>query len=649
MSGFLGYDPDRLTALRRQVAAALAEASTVRCADPLAAEPMRLWRRAVAAVEPWDARLASILTCGFASPYQPVAPSASWPIDLLRPLTPAWRVATDPFIGAAAAVDPQERVDQLVALLAGLDPALLGSAASLRRLLDLLEATFADGTARRRWFDALGPDGIAALVASLARWVAIGPSTDPVAAGAEAVLSRVARGFGLAVQHGDLDEAAYRRAALDGSWGDRFAAALVLRHAGLPSAVTAMWARDVLSRERPVDPAGLDTQVAAGQPHAGELVLAALTADPVAAREVLRSLDELDVVLGPHVDGDARGRFLLTALDPGRFPTDETVGLLQHVLGYLDDHRNVAAGAPNTRDLHDWLGACLAPYLTRLVPSPSMPVAGWGSTDVVDLMTWVSTSPLSAATLEVTVQELANGVIPTAMAKTSATPGSHAHAAMEQLGVIHATIERGQALWAAAAHRNYETGKYLAATVISKVATLPAGLLSTLASIAVKEGVNLLTSQLVDAAFDKLAEQGIGHKPPTEEEMTEVMALRSDQLAVSAWRAGAGAAAATLRAAGTLRPGSLPPEPRLIEDEEGYREQLAQWASRAGPAASAITRVADAAAAGYKAGRAIVPGSPPLGALDRFDRDGAVDLSRGMVRRTDKALRAGAGAVISEP
>lgn len=650
VSGFLGYDPDRLAVLRRRVAASLAEASTVRCADPLAAEPMRLWHRAVTTVEPWDARLAAIQNCGFASPYQPVAPSAGWPIDVIRPLTPAWRVATDPLTGPAATVDPLERVEQLIALLAGLDPALLGSAASLRRLLDLLDATFADEAARCRWFEALGPGGTAAMVASLARWVAIGPPTDPVAAGAEAVLSRVAGGLGLAVRHGEVDEAAYRRAALDGAWGDTYAAALVLRHAAFPSAVTTAWARDVVSRERPRDPAGLDTQVEAGQPHAGELVLAALTADPVAGRQVLRELEELDVVLGPHLDGDARGRFLLAAVDPTRFPADETVGLLQHVLGYLDTHRNVAAGAPNARDLHDWLGACIFPYLTQLVPSPSVAVAGWGSTDVAGLMVWVSTSPLSAATLEATVQRLANAVIPAALATASTgMAGSHAHAAMEQLGVIHATIERGQALWARVAHRNYETGKFVVGTLISKVLTLPAGPLSVLASIAVKEGVNLLTSKLVEAAFDELEEEGIAHKPPTEEEMTEIMARRSDQLAVAAWRAGVGAAATTLVAAGTLRPGSPPPEPRLIENEESYREQLGGWAIGAGRPAKHVVQVADAAAAGYQAGRATVPGPTPLGPLDRFDRDGVIDLSRGMVRRTDKALRAGAGAVISAP
>ena len=198
-------------------------------------------------------------------------------------------------------------------------------------------------------------------------------------------LNRLARGLGVSVRLGEVDEAAYRRAALDGHFGDQYAAALLVRRgAAFPSAVTGGWALDVLeprARPRPGRPRHPCRPASA---HASaSVVLAALTADPVAGRQVLLALDELDVLLGPHLDGDRRGQFLLAAVDPARFPVDETVTLLQHVLGYLESHRSVAAGPPNTRDLHDWLGPCLAPYLLQLVPSPSVPVADWGSTDVV--------------------------------------------------------------------------------------------------------------------------------------------------------------------------------------------------------------------------------------------------------------------------
>ena len=47
-------------------------------------------------------------------------------------------------------------------------------------------------------------------------------------------------------------------------FGDRLAAALVVRDAGFPSAVTSSWALDLLDRARPLDPAGLDTLAGPG-------------------------------------------------------------------------------------------------------------------------------------------------------------------------------------------------------------------------------------------------------------------------------------------------------------------------------------------------------------------------------------------------
>ena len=149
MGGFLGYDPGRLATLRRALAQALTEAATVRCDDPLAADPLAGWRRAVEVAAPWDTRLASILSCGFASPYRSVGPSSpGLPIDDRRLLTLAWTVVTDPMAALPAAVDPLERLDELVALLVGLDPRLLGDPAAVQRLLELLDATFRDDAAR---------------------------------------------------------------------------------------------------------------------------------------------------------------------------------------------------------------------------------------------------------------------------------------------------------------------------------------------------------------------------------------------------------------------------------------------------------------------------------------------------------------------
>ena len=642
MGGFLGYDPGHLTALRRAVAQALAEAATVRCDDPLAANPLAEWRRAIRVVAPWDARLGSILSCGFDSPYRPVAPSrADLPIDDVRPLAPGWTVVTDPVAGLPAAVDPLERLAELLALLIGLDPRILGDPVAVQRLLELLDATFADDAARQRFFAELGPEGFAAITSGLTRWIAPGPHEDAVASGALAVLDRLARGLGLSVRLAEVDEAAYRRAAVDGELGDPLAAALVIRGAGFPSAVTATWALDVLDRSRPLDPAGLDSLAGPNALSVGGVLLEALTADPVAGRAVLSALDELDVLLGPHLDGDGRGHFLLAVTDPARFPVADTVALLQHVLGYLDTHRTVAASSVSTRDLHDWLGICLAPYLLALVPSPSVPITGWGSADVVGLLAWVSESQLSAAALFAAVKVLAGAAIPSALAPSSGSALSRAQARMEQLGVVAAAAERGQVAWAEQAHGRYELTKSIVRFGLDRgVDVLVAVLCPPAAAFA--ESISVGTPLLVDAAFDELADHGLVQVPPTATEMAAEVTLGSADLMVGALGSGVAVEYERFVASGAL-PASGPPPPRPgpCEQEASYRSRLTAWAAGAGPAAKELAQTADAAATGFSAGRSTVPGAAPLSppdALVGIDGDSGIEAARRGLRLTDKLI-----------
>ena len=68
MSGFLGYDPERVLMLRRALAAAIAEATSVRCGEAEAGDASERWRRAIGVMTPWEPRLAAIVSCAFDTP-----------------------------------------------------------------------------------------------------------------------------------------------------------------------------------------------------------------------------------------------------------------------------------------------------------------------------------------------------------------------------------------------------------------------------------------------------------------------------------------------------------------------------------------------------------------------------------------------------
>ena len=113
-------------------------------------------------------------------------------------------------------------------------------------------------------------------------------------------------------------------------------------------------------------PGGLGSFVGATGERTGELLLQALTDNPFAGREVLLGLDQLDLLLGSHLDGDGRGRFLATVTDPSRFLRSETLPILTRVLGYLGDHRDVTVSTVSRRDLDYWLGAIVGPWLLEV-------------------------------------------------------------------------------------------------------------------------------------------------------------------------------------------------------------------------------------------------------------------------------------------
>ena len=348
MSGFLGYDPERVLTLRRALAAAIAEATSVRCGEAEAGDASERWRRAIGVMTPWEPRLAAIVSCAFDTPYRPVTIRDAVPLDHRRP-SPAWTVVHDPHHGPSPALDALARVDELVALLLDLDTELLSDPDDATRLREILAAVLADPAARRLLLDQLGPEGFAAVVDRLARIVVAHLEDDHVVAAALGVLAQLSGGLATGVRHGEAAEADYRSALLDGPDGDPHLLAMVLRHGGFPTPVVVTWAFALLGRAEDVGPGGLGSFVGATGERTGELLLQALTDNPFAGREVLLGLDQLDLLLGSHLDGDRRGLFLATVTDPSRFLRSDTLPILTKVLGYLGDHRDVTVSTVSRR------------------------------------------------------------------------------------------------------------------------------------------------------------------------------------------------------------------------------------------------------------------------------------------------------------
>ena len=212
---------------------------------------------------------------------------------------------------------------------------------------------------------------------------------------------------------------------------------------------------------------------------------------------------------------------------------------------------------------------------------------------------------------------------------------------MEQLGVVAAAIERGQIAWARQAHDRYDTTKAIARFGLDRAIDVLVGVLCPPAAV-LAESITVATPVLIDAAFDELADEGVVLVPPTAAQMAADVTLRSADLAVTSLGSGVAADHQRLIAAGTLSPaGPPPPQPGPCEQEGSYRARLTAWATTAGPAAKELAQTADAAATGFAAGRATVPGATPLGppdALSGIDGDSRIDTVRRGVRATDKMI-----------
>ena len=600
--GFLGYDPTRVATLRHALAEALRDAN-VPFDDPLAASAAASWQRAVALMIPWEARLASILDCGFASPYQPVGPTGL-PLDYLRPLVAGWTISTDPLTGPNPAIDLITRVDELVALLDRADLAFLMDHGS--EILALMALIDRDEAARLELLSELGPDGFTALLAELTTAIVQQPIAAPEDMAGHLVVAFSAM-LATAIGHQQVDADAYLHTLLDGPQGDPHVAALVLRDGTLPTAVLTSWTMAIVGRLG-TDPSELDRLVVRPEALTAELLLGSLTADPEAGRRVLASLDDrgLAALLGPHLDGDTRGRFLVATADPAT--TAITVGLasVQTVLAWLSRHRELATSNAGGTSLHDWLGAYAGPYLLDLLPSAPARTSG-APLDTPATVAWIAESAAAAATLDTWITSHAHAGIADVMSlKPDGGPAETFAALGRQLGELSALVARGRLATVTVQHKGYadvvNLSKFLAGVVVSKGfgAVIHEHWSSGIAATA-----EPITTKAVDWVYEQAAAHHVLEPPPSREEARARLARQAetDDIGLAA-----GAASEEYRRLildGRLRGDEEPPSTSACQTVAAYRAGLATWAA-ANPERRPVLVAVGALLDGLAAGRGAV-------------------------------------------
>ena len=540
---------------------------SVRCGEAEAGDASEGWRRAIGLMTPWEPRLAAIVSCAFDTPYRPVTIRDDVPLDHRRP-NRAWTVVHDPHHGPSPVLDALARVDELVALLLALDTELLSDPDDATRLREILAAVLADPAARRLLLDQLGPEGFAAVIDRLARIVVGHLEDDHVVAAAVGVLAQLSGGLAAGVRHGEAGEADYRSALLDGSDGDPHLLAMVLRHGGFPTPVVVAWAFAILGRAGSVGPGGLGSFVGAPGERTGDLLLQALTDNPFAGREVLLGLDQLDLLLGSHLDGDRRGLFLATVTDPSRFLRSDTLPILTKVLGYLGDHRDVTVSTVSSRDLHDWLGAVVGPWLLHLDLTSAAPL--WAAQAPADVVAWIAERPAAALDLVQWIGEHAHRQV-----LLIGGSGGQATAPLidlaRTLGTAIEVVARGRLSFALHRRGVYDGAvgvlEFLSGKAVSWVLSArvpPARIVTPI--------IDKVTEEAVGAVLDGFEDHG-WTEPPAEPGAARA-AIEQEAAAITTGVVGLVVASAHARGGGASPP---PPAPVPGENATSYVHRVERW------------------------------------------------------------------------
>jgi len=403
---YLGYDRGRLLALRRRLGDLADEAARLRVPDPLAAEAVRQYRDAAAALTGWLGELAAIDACGFSSPFQPVALDPADPalVDLLHPGDAAWATVTDPRAVTAVTLDPAVHARHVAEYVAALDLSrVLGDAGRASDLARLLRAATDDPAARSALLVALGPDRFGVVIEDLAvRIAARGASGEATAHAdrAAGLLQLLAAGMGAARRAGTIDATAWDAQLAERT--DPYGTALVLQAAGLAAADLGALAAAAWRRwgQRAGD--GLDERAATDQ-QAPAILLAALAANPLAARRALEAFDDEDlgVLFGGSIDPTGVLAVLLASADPRIGGADDIERSMANVLGFLVGHEEQAGAS----GVLDGLGAYAGPYLEHLLGAcdgASYPARRWNlhGHEPTELVGWIARTEVAAASLE---------------------------------------------------------------------------------------------------------------------------------------------------------------------------------------------------------------------------------------------------------
>jgi hypothetical protein len=391
---FLGYDPGRLTALRRRLHDLAGEAAGLRFDDPAAADAADAYQRAVRLMSGWLGDIAAISSCAFDSPFRPVALDGAAFVDVLHPTDAAWTTVTDPRSGVVVSAEDHARhVAEALASGRFRIDAVAGAVTSAMATpagCDVLLAT-------------LGPERFAVVAEQLTRSVTRGDG------GARGLLAVLAAGFGAAFRAGTIDRAAWERQLRDGT--DAYATALVLERAVLPTDVLVRLATSTWNRWRAGPNLAIDGGVAPALHALPAVIVTALTADPLAARRFIESLHDDDMwCLFTGVDVPATVAFplLLASADPHAGPPADVERSMVAVLSFLHERRRQGL---LPAELGDGLGAYVGPYLEQLLGAEDesgYPYARWSLSehDAAMLVKGIARNKASAASLIVFVDAL---------------------------------------------------------------------------------------------------------------------------------------------------------------------------------------------------------------------------------------------------
>ncbi|HEY1282801.1 MAG TPA: hypothetical protein VGF22_24175 [Acidimicrobiales bacterium] len=359
---FLGYDPGRLTTLRRRLDELAEEAAGLHFGDVDAAEAADTYRRAVRLMTDWRPDVTAISSCAFDSPFRPVALRGMEFVDVVRPTDAAWTTVTDPRSGLIVTAEDHAR---------HVAEALVAGSFRPQEMAAAVTGAMATPATRDIVLVTLGPHGFAAVVEALAGSIAHGDDDGD----ARRVLALLAAGFGAAFRAGSIERAAWEEQLADHT--DPYATALVLERAGLARDALLRLASATWSRWRAAPNTGLDSGVGPAS-QTLPIVIRALTADPVAARRFIESLEEDDLwalLGGIDVPVAVALPLLLTSADPHSGPPADMERSVVKILTFLDERRRQQLVPP---ELDDGLGAYVGPYLEQLLGAPD--ASGYPST-----------------------------------------------------------------------------------------------------------------------------------------------------------------------------------------------------------------------------------------------------------------------------